>query len=208
MLPCVVIITTASVEALWRLMFVPLLSESTARRVLVGATVLCVARVLVRGYRAAGWDVDVTEDEDSESAFRYLKSQVEPADTIYVHASVEEAARLYFKMLHWDTAQVRYGTTGLPCCKRQPELRPQNSVSLRAYVANSFESTLMGRIPGTVWLVFTAREEHWRYLNLNEATIIQGWLQQSGCTEQLEQYFENELVEKYHCVNTSPRPGL
>jgi len=201
MLPSVIIITTASIEALWTLVLVPRLPECTARRVLVMATVLCLLSVLVLGYRAAGWDVNWTEDEDTESAFRYLRSSVQAADTIYVHASVEEAARLYFKMLRWNTAQVRYGNTGLPCCKRQREVRPQDSVVLRAYVVRGFENAMTGRTPGSVWLVYTARAEHWRYLNLNEASIIQDRLQEAGCTKQHEQYFENEVVDKYKCVS-------
>lgn len=199
MLPCVVVITAASAEAVWESVAVPRMAESKVRHVLLGVTVVLVASVLALGGLAAGGDLDWTQDEDTESAFRFIRSNVQAADTIYVHASVEEAARLYFKVLRWNTAEVRYGQTGFPCCKRRVEPRPKGEVEQCAYIISDFNRVMAGRLQGDLWLVFTARSEHWEYLNLNEGAIIQQRLHEIGCTRQREQYFENEVVYQYRC---------
>ena len=200
MLPCVVIITTAGLEAAWNVFVVPRITVVSGRRVLGTATALGVAAVLVLGYWSAGWDIDWSQDEDTESVFRYLRTNVQGGDTIYIHASVEEAARLYFTMLRWAPLDVRYGHTGLPCCKRQLEQRPNDSADLRSYITQSFDHTLTSPLPAKLWLVFTARAEHWQYLNVRENVVIQDRLSELGCTKQLEQNFENEVIDKYSCL--------
>lgn len=213
MVPCVLIVTTAGIEAAWNLFLAARFTAASAHRVLGTATALGVAGVLVLGSWSAGWDIDWSEDEDTESVFRYLRSNVQAGDTLYIHASVEEAARLYFRLLHWDVTHVRYGQTGLPCCKRKLEERPRDPTALRTYITQNFENTATTPLPETLWLVFTGRAEHWQYLNVREDLIIKDRLHELGCSKQFEQNFENEVIDKYSCLkltltsSSPPAPG-
>lgn len=200
MLPCVVIATTAGLEAAWSVFLAPRFTLASARRILGAATALAVAGVLVLGYWSAGWDIDWSQDEDTESVFRFLRTNARAADTIYIHASVEQAARLYFTMLRWAPLDVRYGRTGVPCCQRQSEPRPRDSADLHSYITRSFDNTLTSHLPLTLWLVFTARAEHWQTMNVHEDKVIRDRLREVGCTKQLEQNFGNEVIDKYSCV--------
>lgn len=202
MLPCIVIVTTAIVEGLWHAVFTPLLSPRAQKRILVCASATCVLGVLVLGCHAAGWSMDLNEHTDNESAFRYLQSQIQTDhDTLYVHASVEEPARLYFRMLHWDNAPVLYGHTGWPCCKRTAEARPQDPMQERAYVLKDFDNVIKTRRDGDLWLVFTELAKRWAWVHVDELTIITNRLNEIGCRKELERHFRSDLevVEKFRC---------
>ena len=167
MLPSVAVFTAASLEALWQAVFVPLfsrrlLSQRTKEWTLACATVACAIAVLVLGFHARGWDIDQTEDGGTESAFLYLKSQVQAErDTIYVHALDEEPSRLYSAILHWNDAPILYGHTGLPCCKRTDEARPKDSLKLAAYVDTDFDNLIRQRRQGNLWLVFSELKQYY-----------------------------------------------
>jgi hypothetical protein len=72
--------------------------------------------------------MDESGDRGTESALRYLKSQVDAErDSIYLHAALDEPAQLYPRMLGWYDAPVLTGHRGSPvasgpwkCVPRMP----------------------------------------------------------------------------------------
>lgn len=198
MLPCVSLAAATVMQSLWDMLSKGIRRESAA---LISAlmTVACVVIVFVAGARSDQWSNYWFEDEDTGGSFSYLKSQVAPQDAIYVHASIEEAAKLYFRILRWNPADVRYGNTGWGCCTRSPEPQPDDAISKRDYVVRDFEKTLGRTRPERVWLVFTGRDGVWSELGRDEPQIIASYLHAIGCQKELEKRFAKEVVDEFGC---------
>lgn len=171
-----------------------------------GITVLCVATVLILGVGSDNWSNYWFEDEDTASALSFIRSHMGAEDTIYVHASIEEPAKLYFEIMHWQPADVRYGNTGWGCCKRTPEPRPTDPNSIGGYVVSDFER-VMQNSSENLWLVFTGRDDGWPNLGREEPQMIAGYLYGIGCQKAVERRFANEVVNQFVCppsVRTAP----
>lgn len=132
-----------------------------------------------------------------------MRAHAGPEDTIYVHASIEEAAKLYFRILRWDPQDVRYGNTGWGCCRRSSEPKPLGTGAQRAYVLRDFERVMAERQFKKVWLVYTGRESHWEDLGRNEPAIIAGYLDSTACRKDTEQHFAYEIVQEFDCAGAT-----
>jgi len=198
MLPCVSLAAAIVMQTLW-----DMLSNGIRRKsaTLFSAfiTLSCIVIVFVAGTHSDQWANYWFEDEDTEGALQYLRLHTAPGDTIYIHASIAEPAKLYFRILNWDPADVRYGNTGWVCCTRSPEPRLDDVNSKRDYVVRDFERVMGEERPGRLWLVFTAREEHWGYLGRDETQIIARYLYGIGCQKELEKRFANEALGEFEC---------
>jgi 4-amino-4-deoxy-L-arabinose transferase-like glycosyltransferase len=197
MLPCISLAAGIVMQSVW-----DTLSKGSQRKrvTLFPAliTVACIVIVFVAGTHADQWSNYWFEDEDTGGAFRYLRSHFVPEDTIYIHASIAEPAKLYFRILHWDPSDVRYGNTGWGCCKRNPE--PQIDVnSQRDYVIRDFERVLGERRPGRLWLLFTGRDGHWGEIGRDEPRMIATYLYGIDCQKELEKRFANEVLDEFAC---------
>ncbi len=159
----------------------------------------CVVIVFVAGTHADQWSNYWFEDENTGAAFRYLRSHFAPEDTLYIHASIAEPAKLYFRMLQWDPGDVRYGNTGWDCCPRNPVPQPGDASSKYEYVVRDF-SKVMGEMRGEhLWLLYTARGGYWEDLGRDEPQIIADYLNTVGCRKKQETQFTNEVLDEFGC---------
>lgn len=196
--PCVALFTAAVAEALWNVFIVPRLPAAGREKTLRIVAVACAAAALFLGTHAFGRDSDWTEPEDTEAALQYLKKEVRwGRDIVYIHGSIEEPVRLYLRMLRWGDSPVYFGRTGFPCCKRTVEVRPARQDEVRRYVAADVDDALRGVRAERIWLVATARSEHWKYLGVDESGIIATHLGETGWRKELERRFDNEVVEEF-----------
>jgi hypothetical protein len=80
------------------------------------------------------------------------------------------------------------------------EARFANASLAKAYVIQDVQN---GKVNSAeyknVWLVFTAREEHWKSIGRDEREIIARYLQQRGCHQELERHFTNLEAMKVAC---------
>jgi 4-amino-4-deoxy-L-arabinose transferase-like glycosyltransferase len=201
MLPCVALSGGIILQSIWGALAAHIRPQLTAGFEIVIA-VLCVITVFVVGIRSDNWSNYWFEDEDTARALLYIKSQMAPEDTIYVHASIEEAAKLYFQILKWHPADVRFGDTGWGCCKRIPEQKPADTNSIRNYVITDFErATQKGS--DNLWLLFAGRDDGWPMLGQDERQIIVSYLSAIGCRKQIDKRFANEVVYEYTCPKSA-----
>jgi len=111
---------------------------------------------------AGGWEGHrVVLEEDAEGPLGYVQKTAAPGDLFYVHASIAEPVKLYFRMFHWSApgGGVTFGDTGYSCCTRKPD--PSDASAM-----NQEMSSLLARSPGRqVWLLFTGRPEPWPKLH-------------------------------------------
>ena len=200
--PCVALSLAAALEALWQSFVAPLLSRRSQEKVLLAGSVVCVIGVVALTSHATAWDLDPNDDGGVESAVTYLKSEMQiHRGMLYVHSWAEEPARLYVRLSHWDETGIRYGHTGLPCCKRVTEIRPLDPAQERAYVLGDFRQVIGGGPSGDLWLLFRGFElgdtiDH-------DKKIITNSLSVDGCREDLERNFGSVVVDKFHCINPS-----
>lgn len=166
-------------------------------------TVLCVATVFVFGVRSDNWSNYWFEDEDTAGILYFIRSHMEPEDTIYVHASIEEPVKLYLQILGWHAMDVRYGNTGWGCCKRIPEQRPTDTSLIRGYVISDFERVMQNRGLGRLWLIFTGRDDGWPTLGNEEPQMIAAYLNEIGCRKQIDKRFANEVVNQFVCQTST-----
>jgi len=198
MLPCMALCAGIMLQSFWTALTArirPRLAACAETLIIAG----CIVAVFVLGVRSDNWSNYWFEDEDTAGALVYIKTHMVPEDTVYVHASMEESAKLYFKILHWKPATLRYGNTGWGCCKRTPEPRPTNVSSIRDYAVRDFEQVTQNRTPGRLWLVFTGRDDDWPSHVKEEPQMIAGYLDGIGCRKELEKRFANEIVDEFVC---------
>jgi 4-amino-4-deoxy-L-arabinose transferase-like glycosyltransferase len=202
MLPCITLCTSMVIEGFWTALtrrIRPQVAEWCERLIVIA----CVLSVLGFGVWSDNWSNYWFEDEDTAGALSFIKSHMEPEDTIYVHASIEEPAKLYFQILHWHPSDVRYGNTGWGCCKRNPEQRPADMNSVRDYVIGDFERVMQKKASGRLWLIFTGRDDGWPNFEREEPQIIAAYLYRNGCRKQLDKRFANEVVNQFVCGSTA-----
>jgi hypothetical protein len=197
-LPCVALSSGIILQQVWTVLTDRIRPRVTGRFE-TSIVVFCVITVFVVGIRSDNWSNYWFEDEDTGSALFYIKSHMSTGDTIYVHASVEEAAKLYFRILKWNTADVRYGNTGWGCCKRIQEQRPMDTNAIRPYVIRDFERATQNR-SDNLWLLFTGRDDGWPMFEKDEPQIIAGYLSGIGCQKQIDKRFANEVVYEFGCT--------
>jgi len=205
MLPCISLAVAIVMQNLWDALWnafqyriAPLFSGLV--------TLSCIFIVFFAGLHSDRWSNYWFEDEDTGGTFRYLRSHLAPQDTIYVHASIAEPAKLYLRILHWEPSDLRYGNTGWGCCPRHPEPGPEDENSKRDYVIRDFERVMGQKRSGRIWLVFTARAEHWSDLGRDEPQIIANYLHGIGCRSQSEKRFAYEALDEFVCGQTNSTP--
>jgi hypothetical protein len=204
--PSVVIVVAATLQILWQRVAgraswweAPRLSYPLA----AVATVL-----LALALQRAGGDLDESGDHGTESAVRYLRSEVDKVrDTIYVHATLDEPVRLYRTMMGWDDAPSRTGNTGWPCCKRFAEARPTDPAQEQAYVITELDNVIGRRPDGRLWIVFweVARRPWLEWVKINEPDAIIDHLQTTGCQVESERRFEGIIVDSFRCDNSAAK---
>jgi len=191
LLPCVAIALTLVLEEAWGAL-APALSPAAGTRLLAALGLVSAAAVLGSGvvHRWEPW-----HEEDVESAVRYLEANVKTGDVVYVHASVLEPAKLYLRLLRWPDPPVLKGRAGFPCCTRDPE----DSNRRNGMAALSEEMSALSRVrtPGSLWLLFTGRPEHWEYLQRNDEVLFTASLQAAGWRSRVVAAFPQVVVREF-----------
>ncbi len=175
LLPCVALAVALALEEAWGAFLEPALPAVAGRRALAALGILSAAAVLGGGL-VRRWDP--WHEEDVESALRYLEANARAGDVVYVHASVLEPAKLYLRVLRWPDLPVLLGRAGFPCCTRDPE----DGTRRNGMAAAAREVGMLSRVrtPGSLWLLFTGRGEHWEYLQRNDEELFTASLRGGG----------------------------
>lgn len=165
---------------------------------LVDAVLVCVTLLVV-------WEGIVKEPiaelnvplEDVASTISFLRSNVQPEDLLWVHASSSEDFKLYAKMTGWSNVPVRFGHTGWPCC---PRGIPATKDSGREEdVRRDLNSGIPSNFSGKIWLLYTTRPDHWRFIGLDEPRIMDAVLRERGCLQKRTPSFHNVGVSLFDC---------
>jgi hypothetical protein len=114
--------------------------------------------------------------EDYTAVTRYLREHVQPQDLLLIHADAREGMRLAFAIAKWEPT-VQYGSTGWPCCRRVNRSAGSTESEVRADLARLIPADFRGR----VWLVYSNRALHWRYLGLDEGHLWRHVPWERGC---------------------------
>jgi len=133
--------------------------------------------------------------EDAQAAVNYLKANIGPKESLYVHASMVEQFKVYCRLLNCDNISYYYGHTAAPCCPRNANLvRDDNGYALQ----NGLKSFMQYKDKRRRWFLFSDRG-HWRYVGRNEAELIRASLKHMGCEEAGEKRFRGVLVYAFDC---------
>lgn len=199
LVPCVSLVIAVILQNLSDMLFVRM-HRSTASRVSIGITAGCILVLFLASTHSDQWSNYWFEDEDTAGALSYLRAKASPEDTIYVHASIEEPAKLYFRLLKWSPPDLRFGKTGRVCCTRTPEPVLMSSASRQEYVLHDFERVISEKPVVRLWLLSTGRQNHWGYLDRNELEIIDRRLVEIGCQKVSEKHFAFETLQQFGCA--------
>ena len=196
LLPCVALGVTLVLESVWVAMLAPVFDSKT-RFVAAALGVVSVAAVLGASAKADRWRPYPEEDEDCEAALRYLRSAVQPGDLVYIHASLEESAKLYVRLLNWKNPPIVYGNTGWPCC-----IRDQQAATVTSGKAGLQRELLELRAQAggrTLWLLFTGRLAHWQQIQRNDPELLVNGLRDRGCAYQRRVLFPEVALHQMSC---------
>jgi hypothetical protein len=201
--PCVALATSIIMEAVWERLVIGA-NVDPAGRFAAFLTLSCILAVFIVGSHADGWGNFPPEDEDVSGAWHFLRSELKDDDLLYIHASLTEPAKLYFKILQWDPAHVYFGRTGWPCCTRKVEMRFNRPALADSYVIEDAQKAGLDSAEfKNSWLAFTARDQHWQSLGRDERQIMATYLRQRGCRQVLDEQFTNVELMKFACVVSS-----
>jgi len=136
-------------------------------------------------------------EEDFSGAFQYLKDHARPGDLVLVHAAAREGFRLYSAMLGWNGPPPLYGNTGWPCCARGKDARPGQSTEVS--VIQDVTSMIPRGFSGQIWLFYSTRPSHWKYVGLNEGDLWRKTAWERGCPPGPYMSLKNLAVSPMEC---------
>lgn len=184
-LPCLVLATLIAMEDLF---------PTKRLGVIAIAFAVLFAAVNVRNQIRDGRD---SAEEDFSGAFQYLKGHVRSGDLVLVHAAAREGFRLYSAMLGWKGPAPLYGDTGWPCCARGKDARPGQSTE--AAVVGDVTSLIPRGFSGRIWLFYSTRPSHWKYVGLNEGDLWRKTAWERGCPPGPYKSLKNMAVSPMEC---------
>lgn len=134
--------------------------------------------------------------EDMASAVRYLSRSSSASDFVFVHASSEEALRLYARMYEWRlSSNVRFGNTGWPCCIRsEKSTRSTPEEALQDFISN-----IPAQNSGQAWLLATQRKGHWDLVGFDESAMIASVFISAGCEDRPVEPFIGVRLRHFVC---------
>ena len=146
--------------------------------------------------------------EDMASAIAFLRANVRDGDFLWVHASSVEGFKLYQTIEPWPVASAGFGRTGWPCCPRGAAAArgTADAEEVRLDLERGLPATFTGR----VWLLYTTRPEHWRFVGLDESKVTEAVFLERGCQQGTAPTFLNTGVSVFDCgVGTvTQRPAV
>ena len=133
-----------------------------------------VAALVMTIQGVAGYNADGVEDYPANIA--YLREHAKPEDLVLVHADARQGFLLYSVIEKWDR-ELRFGSTGWPCCARGHGMPKSSEQSVRADLDRMIPAGFRGRI----WLVYSNRPLHWKFLGLDEGDLWRRSVWDRGC---------------------------
>lgn len=138
-----------------------------------------------------------TAEEDVSGAIGFLRAKARGDDIVWVHASCAEAYKLYESMARGRPLPAAIGNTGWPCCPRG-RLAARGSGN-EERVRADLQRAVPSQFAGHVWLLYTLRPSHWRYIGLDEYVVVESALRERGCATIKTPSFSNVGLSKFHC---------
>jgi hypothetical protein len=157
---------------------------------------LLLAMGPVRMLRLPG---SIKVQEDAAGATAYLQGKISPEDLLWIHGSAAETFSLYSEMRGWSPRDVRYSTTGWPCCPRDRAVARNASTTEAA--RRDFERLVPRGFQGRIWLLYTMRPEHWEWVGIDESAVVKTVLLERGCTLEAAPTFVNMGAVSALCLN-------
>jgi hypothetical protein len=136
-------------------------------------------------------------DEDARAAVAYVAKAAGPRDVVYVDASMVEQTKFYTRFTPINGPSVVRGNIAWPCCPRDAALdrRANPQRALRQEVGR-----ILGEPVGNaLWMLYTDRESHWRFVGADNPALFNESLQQHGCARTASPEFEGVRLDKYRC---------
>jgi hypothetical protein len=197
--PCFLLLVAMNVE--------DLVAYAKWRRGVVDAVVILAAAVVMfLGVRKQFHEGRFQPEEDMSGAVRYLRKNVGPDDLVLVHASLREGFLLYTAIQGWSAKPVIYGDTGWPCCARGRA--PGRDISTPEKIRHDLDSKIPHDYHGRIWLFYTNRPFHWRYVRVDDSKLWQNYFWSRNCRPELYIRFANLGLTPMTCgalsVHKSP----
>jgi hypothetical protein len=164
-----------------------------------------VKALSLHGAVPPGLNVVAIPEEDVAAADSYLRSNVQPGDIVWVHASCAETFKLYSRMMQWNDEGVRFGHTGWPCCPRGIAVTAGSGKN--DDVRGDLDSGVPMSFKGTVWLFYTNRTFHWDYVGEDQSTIMEEDFRERGCIQKRTPAFYNIGVSEFDCRGAQTAPN-
>jgi 4-amino-4-deoxy-L-arabinose transferase-like glycosyltransferase len=135
--------------------------------------------------------------EDMAAALAFLRANVDDRDYLWVHASTVEGFKLYRTIEPGPAASTGFGRTGWPCCPRGAAV-VRGAADAEA-VRRDLERGLPEAFTGRVWLLYTTRPEHWRFVGLDESKVMEAVLLERRCQQGTAPTFLGVGVSVFTC---------
>ena len=135
--------------------------------------------------------------EDSERAVRYLSERVQPADVVYVHASMREQFKLYSRMMPPFSATIIWGNIGWPCCPRDVSFDRLGEID--SMLPPEMAKLEIPAKKSALWLLFSDRSGYWSKFGRQGPGIFEHWLTSNGCLRAELVPLRGARIDKYRC---------
>lgn len=185
LLPCFLLVAAMVAEALWNRVSGDRRWASLLIGVLVVGLGVDAGRKQIRDHKDR-------PEEDYQGAVAMLRQRVGPSDLLLVHASVIEGFRLY-----WRDSHAIFGSTGFPCCARNRNAMPRSSKAQAVY--DDIGRMAPAGFTGRVWLFYSDRATHWRYVGEDESVLWIDYFRQRGCRISEPIRLENLAISVADC---------
>lgn len=196
LLPAVIVLLISSAQGIAHLLLLRLprnIGTLLPDAALAGSIVLAL---WVGTGRQIAW-IGSSPEEDVAGAMRFLHSYAKSDDVLWVHASCSESFKAYEQMRGPLRASVRFGRTGWPCCPRGIPVLPRSGdeVETRA----DLDAAVPAGVAGRVWLLYTKRPEHWRFVGLDESRVVESVFRARACRQEATPPFQNIGITLFAC---------
>lgn len=189
LMPTVVLLLFAGLE---RILYAVRLDDSGMRLVALSVVLATGAWVRVNVDGAVDLARRVRSAEDVRGALEYLSSNYRPADTLLVHASMNQQIKAYGAEHFGVSGPVVWGDQDWPCCGRGRvyDVAAQELDKVRE---EALAAVTTAR-PGMLWVIFsTARTRAFKIDNYRHA------LETNGCEEKRSVSFTGVRLLLYQC---------
>jgi hypothetical protein len=197
LLPCLFLLVSTGLESIWSPVRERLPMAARPRANLLAMLFMMVPLAVFFLYARSQVVLAAAGEEDMASVVRLLHDRVADEDLVYLHPTVVEQAKLYFRIEDWRPARVTVGLGSWPCCAKRQEYVHRSPGS--EPVVDDFLHHATANPTGLVWLVYTTREAHWEAMRVDEPGAILAALPGAGCRVTDRADFTGMAVRQIEC---------